>query len=262
MTTGTGFDATIAAFEAVCADARRRRCRSGYFAAMYAGVTRAVRQRADAGHFPEPARMERFVAAFAKRYLDAYEAWQAGQPTTKAWEVPFAAAGRWRPSVAQHLLLGMNAHINLDLGIVAAQLAEEHGGLETIGADFEAINGVLASLVDHFEGLLGRASPWFGLVDKLGGEADEVVIRFSLRRARDAAWQFAQRLAALPATQHAAEIERVDDSVGRLAERVLHPGGRVAMALFVVRLRETKKVVDVIDTLSVDAQASAVTFAG
>ena len=37
-------------------------------------------------------------------------------------------AGRWRPIVLQHLLLGINAHINLDLGVTASEFGE-HGSL-------------------------------------------------------------------------------------------------------------------------------------
>jgi hypothetical protein len=36
------------------------------------------------------------------------------------WRIAFDAADRQEPPVLQHLLLGMNAHINYDLGIAAA----------------------------------------------------------------------------------------------------------------------------------------------
>ena len=41
----------------------------------------------------------------------------------QCWSVAFHAAHRRPPIIFQHLLLGMNAHINLDLGIACAEVA-------------------------------------------------------------------------------------------------------------------------------------------
>lgn len=243
------FDATVAAFDAVCDDARRAGSRAGYFAALYRGVTREVRDRAAAGRFADPARMDRFVDAFAARYLDAHAAWRAGRPTTAAWAAAFDAVSRWRPVVLQHLLLGMNAHINLDLGIVAAELGGDPAGLALLRRDFDEVNDVLASLVEASQAGVGRVSPWLGLADRVGGRSDETMVRFSITVARRQAWAFAQRLAALPPADRAAEIARVDAAVARLARRVLHPGAVLSTALLVVRLRETAQPAQVIDAL-------------
>ncbi len=249
MPASDDFESTITAFETVCADARRRQCRSGYFAAMYAKVTTTVRDQALAGRFADPGRMEHFVAAFAGRYLDAHAAWRAGLSTPASWAAAFGAVGHWRPIVLQHLLLGMNAHINLDLGIVAAELGGDGPGLVELRSDFEAINDVLASLVDADQSVVNRVSPWFGIIDRLGGEADEMTIRFSLRRARAASWELAERLVAVPAEQRRAEIDRVDTVVAGFAGHVLRPGGRLAAPLLLVRLRERRPIPEVIDLL-------------
>ena len=106
----------------------------------------------------------------------------------------FEAAGRWRPIVLQHLLLGMNAHINLDLGVTASELADG-GSIDAVRADFDAVNDVLGELVDGCQGALGQVSPWLGLADRVGGSGDETLIRFSLVAARRQAWSVAERLA-------------------------------------------------------------------
>ena len=91
----------------------------------------------------------------------------------------FDATTARRPVILQHLLLGMNAHINLDLGVCASELADP-GMIDAIRADFDAVNDVLAELVDGCQNALGEVSPWLGLVDRIGGSGDEAVIRFSL----------------------------------------------------------------------------------
>jgi hypothetical protein len=248
MTPSAPFSATLDALDAVVLRSRERSDRSGFFAALYRGVTREVAARAAAGQFEHAARMERFVAEFAERYLAAHRAWCAGHPTSAAWAVAFASARRWRPVLLQHVVVGINAHINLDLGITAVELGGE-GGLEELADDFRTVNEVLGSLVDRSQEAVNRVSPWFGLADRFGARGDEELIRFSLRHAREQAWRFAQRLAELPAVQRPAEIDRVDRAVAGIAERVLHPGVRLSVPLFVVRLREPWRVDPVLDAL-------------
>jgi hypothetical protein len=93
-------------------------------------------------------------------------------------------------------------------------------------------------MVDLSQDELAAASPWFGLVDHLGGRHDEALISFSLRRARDQAWALAQQLVTLPEAVWAAEIDRVDGKVAGVARRILHPGFVLAGGLALVRLRE------------------------
>jgi len=183
----TTYDETIGGLTAIVDRSGAAADRIGYFAAMYLAVTHTVRARADAGGFQDAARMERFATRFAGRYLDAHDAWRAGAPCPLSWRVAFEAAGRWRPVILQHLLLGMNAHINLDLGVTASTLADA-GSLEHVRADFDAINDVLATLVDGCQQALDSVSPWMGLVDRIGRSGDETMVRFSLVVARRQAW--------------------------------------------------------------------------
>ena len=67
--------------------------------------------------------MEKLDVIFANRYIKAYYQYQTQQPASKTWEAAFVEADNYWIIVLQHLLLGMNAHINLDLGIAAAQIS-------------------------------------------------------------------------------------------------------------------------------------------
>ena len=118
----------------------------GYFAALYRKVTLQVKSDIERSRFEDNARMERLDVIFANRYLAAYDAHRAGRTPTGVWALSFAAAQQWWPIVLQHLLLGMNAHINLDLGIAAARTAPGDR-LPDLKDDFDRINEVLAGLV-------------------------------------------------------------------------------------------------------------------
>jgi hypothetical protein len=223
--------------------------RVGYFAAMYLAVTETVRDRAAAGGFADAARMERFVGGFAGRYLRAHDAWRADTACPLSWRAAFEASRRWRPVILQHLLLGMNAHINVDLGVTASTLGGG-GSLEAVRADFDAINDVLAELIDGCQGALSEVSPWLGLADRIGGPGDETLIRFSLVVARRQAWSVATRLAAMPEARRDAEIASVDRATAGVAHVVEHPGLAASTLLLLVRARERTAPGDVMGLLA------------
>jgi hypothetical protein len=228
---------------------RERRSAMGYFAAMYVGVTRSVRQGLVDGVFATPDRLARLTTVFAQRYLDAWESREAGRPPMESWEVAFRAAGNWRPTVLQHLLLGMNAHINLDLGVASAEVAPG----TTIGElrqDFDEINDVLASLVQQIQAQLNDVSPLYRFVDDIGGSADRAVINFSISRARAAAWELATVLAAAEPTTAARRIAEHDRRVASLGATITRPGMVVSTGLLAVRLTEKRNPATIIDILS------------
>lgn len=243
------YDRTISALTRVAERCAADGDRTGYFAAMYLAVTHTVRQRAADGRFSDAARMERFITAFAGRYLAAEQAWRDDAPCPEAWRAAFRMARRWRPIVLQHLLLGMNAHINLDLGVTTSELGEQ-GSIDGVRADFDAVNDVLSDLVDGCQNALGKISPWLDLADRVGDGGDETLIRFSLVAARRHAWSVAVRLSTLTGLDRQRAIDSVDASAARLAVAIEHPGIAASALLFAVRLRERAAPADVIRLLA------------
>ena len=116
----TAIDQVIAQLGDVIDRSLRERSRLGFFAALYRKVTIKVKEGIAAGRFDDGPRMERLDVTFANRYLEALARFRNGQPPTPCWLLSFETAATWAPIILQHLLLGMNAHINFDLGIAAA----------------------------------------------------------------------------------------------------------------------------------------------
>jgi hypothetical protein len=248
---GTHFDDTLAELGEAVATCRRAKHRAGYFAALYWRTTKAVRARAEAGRFEDPDRMERFAGTFAQRYLAAYRAWQSDAPMTASWKLAFDTASLRRPIVLQHLVLGMSAHINLDLGVVAAELGRAApGGLASLRADFESINGVLSEELDASQACVDRVSPFIRLADAAGLRSDEAVSGFALRIARQGAWQSAEQLSKCSVDELGAAIARRDQAVAKFGSSLVHPGGLLGLAVAVVRVGELRSVPHVIDALS------------
>lgn len=220
----------------------------GYFAALYYKMTKAVDEGIRDGSFEDGPRMARLDVVFARRYFDAFDAWQAGKKPTEAWVIAFEAAREDQYTVLQHLLMGINAHINLDLGIAAAQTCPGNsiGQLET---DFKRINDVIASLVNKVQDSLSVICPPFWLFDWALKTEDEGIANFSIAVARKAAWKTALRLAPLADPASGPDVEQINQNIVRLGKLILHPGRLINFVLWLARKTETGSVRQKIDAL-------------
>jgi Family of unknown function (DUF5995) len=226
------------------------RDRLGFFAVMYRTVTVAVKDGIAAGQFGDGPRMERLDVAFANRYLRAFHEHRNGGQPTRCWRAAFAAGARSRVVILQHLLLGMNAHINLDLGIAAAEVCPG-AAIAGLERDFVVINSVLAALETGVEGEVCALSPWVDRLDHIDPRAGRVVANFSIDRARACAWENAQRFAALSGAELDRAIDELDSTITLLAGLVERPIGLlININLMLVRLRETWNVRKIISVLS------------
>jgi hypothetical protein len=243
-------DSILDELDQVLAESRQHRSRLGYFAALYRDVTARVKAAIEAGEFENGPRMERLDVQFARRYLDALDARDADEDPPRAWARTFAAAQRWRPLILQHLLLGMNAHINLDLGIAAVEVATE-ASLADLKPDFDHINQILASMIESVQDRVATVSPWIGVLDRIGGHADEAISNFRLIHARRDAWSFAQTLAPFSSAERATAIAAKDQETAARTGPILRPGSPWARPVLLwIRVWETTSVPTVLSTLS------------
>ena len=240
-------EGVITALTAIVDRASAEASRLGYFAALYRRVTAAV--LAGLSSFDDPARMARFDVAFAGRYLDAFAVFAAGGKPSSCWGVAFQAAADPRPIILQHLLLGMNAHINRDLGIAAARIAPG-AALPSLRGDFLKINAVLGSLVNAVASELSAVSPLIGLLDQVLGRKADRIANFSLGSARDWAWTVAEMLAPMPPALQEVRIAFLDKLVAGFAQHLWHPDPVLASLYEVVHSRETASVPEVIAVLA------------
>jgi hypothetical protein len=221
----------------VVADCRAHGSRLGYFPALYRRVTLAIRDGIERDRFEDGARMEQLDVVFANLYLDALDRWQRGDWPPAAWRVAFEAADTWPPVVLQHLLLGMNAHINVDLAIAAARTAPGDA-LPGLRRDFDEINAILAEQTAGVKAELASIWPLLRAYDALAGNLDEGFIQFSLVRARQHAWELAERLAPLDASAQRTVIDEVAGRIALLGHAVWKPPIRTRLILLGVRLGE------------------------
>ena len=229
---------------------RQRQSRMGYFACLYRKMTIAVQNGIAANSFEDGARMEQLDVIFANRYLQAWEAYTNQQKCTNAWCAAFNATATNHLIVLQHLILGINTHINLDLGIAAAQACPGNK-IYNLESDFNKINNVISSLMQNVQDDLAAIWPPLTLLTQITNHRQDVVLNFSITTARKASWANALALAIAPEESKDNYIGLIDNTVVALAQKIINPGFAMKFLLSPVLAMEDQNVVDIIDRLMI-----------
>ena len=181
---------------------------SGYFPALYSRVTTRI---AEAGV------AEALGVTFASYYVRAFRR-EIERP--RCWQATWDVAPDPDLLIVQHLLLGINAHVNHDLPLAVVDTAREVGALAPIRPEFDAVNDVLEATYHDVLRDLDGVARWTNEAAALGGGR---LFNFSLRTARDQAWAAATRLFPLDDTGAAAYRAELDRLVSVLAYLVTRP---------------------------------------
>jgi len=228
---------------------RRDQLRAGYFAVLYRYVTIRIKEGIENGEFDDNVRMEKLDSIFAQRFFEAFDGFynNSGELVTKSWRHAFESAETPDYIIMQHLLLGINAHINLDLGIAAAETMDGEN-LDLIQNDYNRVNAILSSLVNDVKTNISRVSMLFGPMIRLANGKDEMLIDFSIVTARDGAWRFAKAYASAP--DKALAIQQRDTKIASLARRLTNTGKWLTFLIRIIRLGEYRSLQANMDRLA------------
>lgn len=218
------------------------------FAYVYRRTTHEVKKAIETGRFEDPERMEQLDVVFANLYIKAFFSYHYSFKTCESWTYAFKAE-KEKLAIIQHILLGMNAHINLDLAVAAATITD---GTQIIALknDFMVINQILAELTNTMQKGLGKASFMMKLLDFFGFRSDEKIINFSIRKARDFAWINAMELALLPAKERKMRMLEIDKRVVQISKIIKDPPGKLLPVLLkIISLFESSQIDKVIDKM-------------
>jgi hypothetical protein len=216
------------------------------FAYVYRRTTAQIKAEILAGSFDNNERMEELDVTFANRYLKAYNRFVKENTATSSWLVPFKARNK-RLTIMQHLLVGMSAHINFDLGIAAAKVAHSQD-IKYLKNDFMKVNNILADLTNEMQARIARVSKLMFLLDWVGGKSDERIANYSIKKARQFAWHVATTLVLLEGESRKIAIQKFDNEIAKLNRAILNPPGRILN--FILKIigffeeKDTKKIVE------------------
>jgi len=186
--------------------------------------------------------------AFANRYLSALYSYKNKEAVPVSWKSAFDLSNNYWPIVLQHILMGINAHINLDLGTAAAQISRGKN-LADLENDFNKINTILSSLVHEVENDLSAVWPALKYLLKWSGKVDDFLVDFSMKLAREGAWKYANQIVNLPETEIQGSIDERDLRVANKVHIITKPGMIASIAMGIIRITERGSVADKIQVL-------------
>ncbi|SFD12044.1 DUF5995 family protein [Bacillus sp. UNCCL81] len=243
-------DDVIEQLDEIISMSNKTKSKLGYFASLYRLVTIKVKVGILNNQFEDGTRMERLDVNFANFYLKALKNYLNGEPVSLSWQLAFRHAENRQSILLQHLLLGINAHINLDLGVAASKVCQGTDILSLYN-DFMKINSILASLVDEVRDDMDRISPWIGFLDHVDPKASKAIINFSLEKSRNYAWDFAKKLATANDSEWEALIKVHDNEVASIGNMVARPSSwMLKVGLWAIRFRESKNIERNLDLLN------------
>jgi hypothetical protein len=197
-----------------------------FFLGTYQRTTAAVGKAVDGAAFEDPDWVERWDVAFARLYLDALDAIQAGDINSvpRPWRLAFAAESDLPP--LRHVLLGINAHVNYDLPqALLAVITDDDFADDRLMArrrrDHERIDGVLASRVAAEDDELIASGAARSVLDRLLTPLNRLGSKRFLREARLKVWHNTTEL-------QRARTESVESYRQRLAELEVLSAAKIA----------------------------------
>jgi len=241
-------DDVIATLGNIILKAQENNDTSGYFAALYRKVTIRVKEGIANNEFEDGPRMEMLDVIFACRYINAYYAWKKNERVSESWQKAFDISSGYWPIVLQHLLMGMNAHINLDLGIAAAEVSKNKD-INGLQKDFNKINAILASLVIDVQNNLANIWPRLKWILQRTRDVDDFLVDFSMQLSRDGAWTFAVSLAGNQGSNLDTLIAARDVKVAEKSKIITHDGFIASLILGIIRIGERGSVKQKIENL-------------
>jgi len=234
---------------------RVRGSRLAYFLALYRTTTHLVKKYCDQGDFFEnPDQMRRLDTIFANFYFDSLYSDQHYDDIKKpseSWKVTFDACDDQNVTIMQHLLVGMNAHISLDLGVAAAMVAD--GKLtDSFERDFNRLNLILSNLVNLVQIQISTVSPVYGIMSAMSLGYDRFIVDRAMAFARSRAWRFAEKLSRLSLSEWDSTIKQHDKHVARISHRILYPPLPVKPFVWAIRQQEASAPHEIISGLAGD----------
>jgi hypothetical protein len=160
------------------------------FLGTYQRTTIAVGKAVRDGIFEDGPWVEDWDVAFANLYLDALDADLGGGRVPRPWRLAFEAPPDLKP--LQHVLLGINAHINYDLpqallAVISDEEFRDPAILDRRRRDHERIDGVLSARVAAEDQELAAVSVR-SLLDRVLTPLNQLASKRFLREARQKVW--------------------------------------------------------------------------
>ncbi|GIV88978.1 MAG: hypothetical protein KatS3mg055_1496 [Chloroflexus sp.] len=192
--------------------------RRAIFLACYYRMTEHMLSAVERGEFHDSAWVNQLIGDFADYYFVALTAWEQGTGGPLVWQHTFACAARRDTAIVQHLLLGVNAHINYDLVLVLDDLLRPEWPhlaeyeRQQRRSDYDKVNQVIALTIDRVQDeVIAPYAHAMRILDRAFGPLDEWCTAHLIRNWRNDVWQQAMQMIATNGdTERTAARQHID----------------------------------------------------
>tara|TARA_R110002096_G_scaffold236590_3_gene427362 strand:- start:4667 stop:5365 length:699 start_codon:yes stop_codon:yes gene_type:complete len=185
------------------------------YSMMTANMLLAIEQN----KFHDTQWVNQLLNRFADYYFNALTCYDCGEETPTVWKEVHKAAASKKLHVIQHLLLGVNSHINYDLVLTLYDmLSPEWADLSDEMRvkryqDHCLVNLIIGETIDKVQDeVVEKYSPSMDVIDKLMGRLDEFLLLKLITAWRDKVWDHTQELLVLEGeaerTKYILELEK------------------------------------------------------
>lgn len=167
------------------------------YSMMTANVLTAIEQ----DRFKDPVWVRTLLHRFADYYFDALTCYDCGEKAPKVWQEVHKAAATKNLAVIQHLLLGVNAHINYDLVLTLYDMLSPEW--EDLSVDMQdvryddhsLVNTIIGETIDKVQDeVVEKYAPSMDVIDTVLGRLDEYLLLKLISDWREKVWNHAQNL--------------------------------------------------------------------
>ena len=207
---------TLAQMTTLCEQWEAAHDRRAIFLGCYRLMTRNMLDAIEAERFHDGVWVSHLLERFAHYYFAALERFEQDPPDTPpVWKLAFDATHNKEVMTLQHLLLGVNAHINFDLIFSLYDLLHDEWAAltpeqrEQRHADHELVNRIIGETTDEVQDtVVERLSPWTNLLDVLLGPMDEWLTSKLISHWREDVWETAVRYVEVADEETRADLRR------------------------------------------------------
>ncbi len=183
---------------------------------MSKNMTQAIAER----RFGNPAWIEHLMHRFAEYYYDALALYDQNHcDTPPVWKHVHDTSKGKRLHVMQHILLGINAHINYDLPLALYDtLRADWDNLDETQrksrrADHDLVNRIIAETIDEVQDNIIEPHSWaVAIVDRLMGRIDEWLLAQLISGWRTDVWHIAVQLLHAQSAQERENIRKEQET--------------------------------------------------
>lgn len=196
----------------------------GVFTTAYLQITQSIGAAIEEDSFENSVWGQQYLICFANLYREAILNYEKGdiEFVPKSWKRAFDLAKQKNGFVIQHLILGINAHINHDLALALHEVSIDPDRNDKY-KDHTDVNIILEKATDGLkQSVAEKYAPILKRLDQGLGTIDDEITAFSIPKAREHAWSMAIALTSAQTDMEKRIIQRsLDEQAAVLARLIL-----------------------------------------